>query len=83
MKESKINWAKAPKRMLEIRAIYDALDNLKKPDKDPFYMLEQKEKETRNLLFSVLTENARLIEDNKRLRKELVFEKRISIYHHF
>jgi len=37
---------------------------------DPFYMLEQKEKETRNLLFSVLTENARLIEENKRLRKE-------------
>jgi len=39
--------------------------------KDPFYILEQKEKETRNLLFSVLTENFRLIEDNKRLRKEL------------
>lgn len=39
--------------------------------KDPFYTLEQKEKETRDLLFSVITENARLIEDNKRLRKEL------------
>jgi len=37
---------------------------------DPFYMLEQKEKEMRDLLFSVLTENARLIEENKRLRKE-------------
>jgi len=38
--------------------------------KDPFYLLEQKEKELRDLLFSVLTENARLIEENKRLRKE-------------
>jgi len=38
--------------------------------KDPFYLLEQKEKEIRRLLFSVLTENARLIEENKRLRKE-------------
>ena len=37
---------------------------------DPFYLLEQKEKETRRLLFSVLTENARLIEENKRLRRE-------------
>ena len=38
--------------------------------KDPFYELEQKEKETRDLLFTVITENARLTEDNKRLRKE-------------
>jgi len=45
--------------------------------KDPFYMLEQKEKEIRRLLFSVLTENARLIEENKRLRKEA--EKAVSI----
>lgn len=37
--------------------------------KDPFYILEQKEKETRNLLFSILTENVRLIEENKRLRR--------------
>lgn len=38
--------------------------------KDPFYILEQKEKETRDLLFSALTENARLTRDNERLRKE-------------
>jgi len=43
---------------------------------DPFYMLEQKEKEMRDLLFSVLTENARLIEENKRLRKELKKKKK-------
>jgi len=40
-------------------------------EKDPFYILEQKEKETRDLLFTALTENSQLIEDNKRLRKEL------------
>jgi len=44
----------------------------KEKEKDPFYILEQKEKETRALLFSVLTENARLIEDNKRLRRRLI-----------
>jgi len=46
---------------------------------DPFYMLEQKEKEMRDLLFSVLTENARLIEENKRLRKGLKKEKKYEI----
>jgi len=45
---------------------------------DPFYMLEQKEKEMRDLLFSVLTENARLIEENKRLRKEKKGEKNMK-----
>jgi len=44
----------------------------KEKEKDPFYALEQKEKEARALLFSVLTENARLIEDNKRLRRRLI-----------
>ena len=46
---------------------------------DPFYMLEQKEKEMRDLLFSVLTENARLIEENKRLRKEKKRRKKYEI----
>jgi len=33
----------------------------------------------RDLLFPVLTENARLIEENKRLRKELKKEKKYEI----
>jgi len=36
---------------------------------DPFYLLEQKEKETRRLLFSVLTENARLIKEKEMREK--------------
>jgi len=48
-------------------------------EKDPFYILEQNRKKTRDLLFTALTENSRLIEDNKRLRKELKEKEKCSL----